>query len=864
MRAAKEMWIENVLKNEITVYAHYLQGKEPETIEAHTGLCLAYYERLLNEKCLTECVDALSEICVEDDSRIMKDALQIMLEGVIGLHDTGKINPAFQRKCMEHSYENIKDLQCVHDTDHSLLSAYIYLDYFCAYVEKLSGPDKLQKRKLRAMVFINAYIISRHHGDLAQIDKFLEQCNEGGELYWIADYFKNSEQPFYQGPFCFKECTTDKIVTSWKNFKKGGTRKKHIALYFYCRFVYSLLVTCDYYATTEYMTGYKTRYFGENRQKEELIQLYENSKLTQMIREYGKTADYEGGTTCQSVRYSDSLKSLNGLRSELFLEAEKVWQKNKNARLFFLEAPTGSGKSNTALNLSFQMLQDGAERLYYIYPFNTLVEQNKMSLEKIFGQDESVFSRIAVVNSLTPIKNMDSNKYQENEDRSLYYQKALLDRQFLNYPLVISTHVTLFQTMFGAGRTSLFGFLQLAHSVIVLDEIQSYRNEIWSEIICFLQVLAEVMDCRVIIMSATLPNLEYLTGQTGQVVRLIENREKYFYNPLFQNRVELSYELLGQKISKEQLFLHIFGHVEEKQNVLVEFIKKESAYNFYQYLCENTETSMKIRLLTGDDNQVDREKILKEIKDNQGAGIILVSTQVIEAGVDIDMDIGYKDISKLDSEEQFLGRINRSYKDPQVRGMVYFFDMDSANMIYRNDIRISRELTLEDEYMREILKNKNFDAYYEPVMQALKQKKNEQTTSEGLEYFFDNQVAAGDFPAVQKRMQLIEEDQWHMSVYLSRVIELPDGQRLDGDICWSEYKELLQNQTMDYAEKQVKLSAARSKINYFIYQIKQNSNLVYNDFLGELIKIDNGEEFFENGKLNRKKLEEAGGMFIDF
>lgn len=863
MEATKKTWIENLLKDKITVYAHYLQGKETETLQEHIGLCLKYFERLLNEKCLRKCVDAMAEVCVGDDSQIMKDVMHTMLEGVIELHDAGKINPAFQRTCMKHPYENIKDLQCVRGTDHSLLSAYIYLDCFYAYIENTSDLDKQQKRKLKAMAVINAYIISRHHGDLTQIDKFLEQCNEGGELYWIAEYFKNSEQPFYQGPFYFSEHTTDKAVTSWRNFRKNETRKKQIALYFYCRFVYSLLVSCDYYATTEYMTGYEIKYFGENHQKEKLIQLYENNKLTQLIREYGKKADGESGAKCQPSECTDSLQNLNGLRSELFLEAERTWQKNKDGRLFFLEAPTGSGKSNTALNLSFQMLQDGAERLYYIYPFNTLVEQNKMSLEKIFGQDESVFSKIAVVNSITPIKNMDRNAYQEKEDSSIYYQEALLDRQFLNYPLVISTHVTLFQTLFGAGRTSLFGFLQLAHSVIVLDEIQSYRNEIWSEIICFLQVLVELMDCRVIIMSATLPDLEYLTEQTGQVVRLIKNRIKYFCNPLFQNRVELSYELLGYKISKEQLFVHIFEHVKENQNVLIEFIKKESAYSFYQYLCDNTETSMKIRLLTGDDNQVDREKILREIKDNQGTGIILVSTQVIEAGVDIDMDIGYKDISKLDSEEQFLGRINRSYKDPKVRGMVYFFDMDPVKLIYRKDIRISRELTLENEHMREILKNKDFDAYYKPVMQALKQKRNEQTTSEGLEYFFDNQVA-GDFPAVEKRMQLIEEDQWHMSVYLSRVIELPDGQHLDGDICWSEYKELLQNQTMEYAEKQVKLSAARSKINYFIYQIKKNSNLVYNDFLGELVKIDHGEKFFENGKLNRKKLEEAGGMFIDF
>ena len=69
---------------------------------------------------------------------------------------------------------------------------------------------------------------------------------------------------------------------------------------------------------------------------------------------------------------------------------------------------------------------------------------------------------------------------------------------------------------------------------------------------------------------------------------------------------------------------------------------------------------MQIKCLTGDDSLYEREKVLKPIMENSLMGVILVATQVIEAGVDIDMDIGYKNISKLDSEEQFFGRINRS------------------------------------------------------------------------------------------------------------------------------------------------------------------------------------------------------------
>ena len=82
--------------------------------------------------------------------------------------------------------------------------------------------------------------------------------------------------------------------------------------------------------------------------------------------------------------------------------------------------------------------------------------------------------------------------------------------------------------MFGTEREAIFGFHQLVGSVIVLDEIQSYRNQIWSEIINFLTVMAKLMQIKVVIMSATLPDLEYLTDGKKDVIRLIKNRNKYF------------------------------------------------------------------------------------------------------------------------------------------------------------------------------------------------------------------------------------------------------------------------------------------------------------------------------------------------
>lgn len=171
-------------------------------------------------------------------------------------------------------------------------------------------------------------------------------------------------------------------------------------------------------------------------------------------------------------------------------------------------------------------------------------------------------------------------------------------------------------------------------------------------------------------------------------------------------------------------------------------------------LLESKDITVDVKCLTGDDSLIEREKILKPIKLGKTSGLILVATQVIEAGVDIDMDIGYKNISLLDSEEQFLGRINRSCNNS---GDVYFFDLDSYKLLYREDFRNSESLTLKSDEMRMILSHKDFPQYYHRVMKTMKNNRNESTDENGLDCFFNEFVYKLNFPLISERMKLIDE-----------------------------------------------------------------------------------------------------------
>lgn len=412
--------------------------------------------------------------------------------------------------------------------------------------------------------------------------------------------------------------------------------------------------------------------------------------------------------------------------------------------------------------------------------------------------------------------------------------------------------------MFGDRKEDAFGFHQLCNSVIVLDEIQSYDNRIWGKMITFLKGFVELLNIKIIIMSATLPNLELLTDNTAGAVKLIADRNKYFRHNMFAKRVEVDYSLLDEDITIEELVQYIVDNDENTgKKVLIEFIKKKSAEDFYRLLQDVTDRQ--IFLMTGDSSIQERKDMIDKI--NNMSDVVLVATQVIEAGVDIDMDIGYKDISRLDSEEQFMGRINRSGKKT---GKVYFYNLDKAKNIYRNDTRVDTDKTLESSDIREYLNTKDFFKYYENVILPVLLKSQEKITDDNIKHFFKEKVGKLNYPYVCEKMKLIEDGRKLISVYFARSIQAGDNV-IDGADVWNEYKELIENPDLSYSERTVRIHDVRSRMNMFIYQFKEDikSNIEWNEQIGDIYYIEDGEDYFDdNGVLKKEMIVIADELFI--
>lgn len=847
--------IEDIIVKPELFYAHCDRdnGKKPELLKEHVDRCYHYFEELWEHKNFKAIFENFQKELAPELSDEGIKLFYSLIVNVIIFHDYGKINPRFQSIKMKNTLKKWTAIDCLDGTKHSILSVAIYFDYFYEKIQE-SPLSKDEKNVIHVFMLSNAYVISRHHGNLSGFEAFLGEFQQNQQL---ADIFSCMNQgdfaEVYYGPFCKKGLHSVNMPMQNKRKYDSFSEKQslQLGLYAYIRFLFSVLVSCDYYATSEYDNGIEMSAFGTIENTEFATQ-YEQSERVKQIRRLNPES-------CV-----DDKKDINILRNRMFYEAEQTLLENKDANVAFAEAPTGAGKSNLAMNCSLKLLDKNINKIFYVYPFNTLVEQNYDTLEKIYGQTD-IFKSIAVINSITPIPLNGTRKFWENldkEENEKFYQKALLDRQFLNYPFILTTHVNLFQIMFGCEREAAISFYQLAGSVVVLDEIQSYKNVLWTEIMMFLQCYSRLLNMKIIIMSATLPKLDMLTGNHEKVVNLIENPEKYFQDARFKKRVALSYELLypDKKTEIEELYAHVLGQAQKGKKILMEFITKTSAEKFYHMLTESGREDLQIFCMTGDDNQIDRKRILREMDTvDEDKAVILVATQVVEAGIDIDMDIGYKDISKLDSEEQFIGRINRNFKR---KGVVYFFDMDNESGIYKEDYRVDTVYTLRKDEMKQLLADKNFGKYYDYILKGIRKYRNDRKNENGIEAFVDN-VKKLDFVWISQKMKLIDKnDDWKMSVYFAREITTDTGEIIDGKQVWERYRELLSDMTMNYAKKQILLSEVKSKMSYFIYQIKIDNSLDYNDRIGELYLIEDAEQYFENGRLNTDKFYSQGNLFV--
>ncbi|CAA6825103.1 MAG: CRISPR-associated helicase Cas3 [uncultured Sulfurovum sp.] len=785
------------------ILAHTSKGVPSETLIEHSNLTLEYLQKIIDDKKLDELIDNLI-LTIDEEYKIL---IKEMFVGAIYLHDLGKKNPYFQAHKMDNNlfeaYQNASG-----SSEHSYGSSTQYLEYYKEIISKVEM--RVKRDKLKFILYGFSYAISKHHGKLSLFEDYREE----------------------------------ELVSSFRHLKKF--KIEPFNFYILNKLLFSLLVSSDYYATTAYMAGLATTHFGSitDDKKQKIIDAFENDKIIKAIR-------------------ANEVKGINILRSQMFLEAEQNLLEHLDKHIFYLEAPTGSGKTLTSINLAMTFLKkdEQVNKIFYIFPFNTLVEQTRGVFEEIFKDTLN----IEVINAITPIKET-SDAEQEKVESD--YQKSYMNRLFFHNELIISTHIAFFNILFGTSKEDNFPLWQLANSVIILDEIQSYDNNLWSYMTKFFAIYAKALNIKIIIMSATLPKLDELIEHDNTLfVDLINDRAKYFEDDYFKNRVEIDYSLLEHKsIAFDDLKEKLLEESSSYNKILFEFIKKQSARAFYTLIKEDEAfNDFEVHELSGDDNKAFRQKVINRTKAD--IKIIVIATQVIEAGVDIDMDLGFKDISILDSEEQFMGRVNRSCKKLHLNPKVYFFDRDEERKIYKKDNRL--EFNLKNEKYREVLKSKDFTPFYDAVLNKLR--RNDQNIEQGvLENFeaFEVFVQKLNYREIQDKMQLIKSQNFRLYFPFSLDIKDYDFEELknidefkdekgflDGQKVWDEFVEM--NSIEGYAKREIYRYKLNSLMQFFTFNIIKYSDKQvlphYSEAFGGYYYIQDYEAFIdEDAKFDRE------------
>lgn len=814
--------IENIISNTEKYRAHKDGHPNVETIQEHSELVLKYAKEIINEQKIDLVLDNLT-MHISGDNKKLADFIKLLFIASIAYHDLGKINPNFQVDKMKNNQFENKDLTI--GSQHSVLSAYLFLHHFAEYINSETF-EKEEKLLLFGIVYLFCYPIAKHHSPFIGID-----IHFSNELFQELYSFLNDcgiKLPIE---------ASENILKAKEGWIKNINESKKFALFSLLKLSYSLLTACDYYATNEYMADIKADDFGilNDKLKQKIVTNFKtkqpyNKELFDGLEEFEKKPFSE--------LHDKSRSNLNFLRQKLTAEVIGNLRQNLNNPWYYIEAPTGAGKTNLSLACISELLQtdETLNKVFYVFPFTTLITQTFQGIQETIGLDNSEMIQLH--------SKAGFHKKEEQKDGLYGNEKLLyLDNLFVNYPFCVTSHVRFFEILKGNSKDTNYLHHRLCNSIVVIDELQTYNPKHWDKILFFIENYARLFNMRFIIMSATLPKIDVLSDTAkDQFVSLTPNKHQFFMNPNFAGRIEFDFSLLNikrpDKETKESYLgdLSVFmkNKADEyfckhgKARVLIEFITKNTASQFFKIIQNgHIFEGYKFFIISGDILEPQRKIIIKELKDEKYDKVLVVSTQVVEAGVDIDMDLGFKDRSLLDSDEQLAGRINRNASKEDCK--VFLFDCDSAKTIYGKDERYKHQQKDKEIYFgfKEILRNKTFDKLYEKVFEDAK--KEDWTDGGKLDAYLNN-FKLLNFQNISKEFKLIDENDSEQ-LYIPLDIEIrkefdleflkqakvltDDESEISGEKLFERYISIVSNRDSDFVLKQIELKKLTGLMSQF-------------------------------------------------
>ncbi|MBS0617296.1 MAG: CRISPR-associated helicase Cas3' [Spirochaetes bacterium] len=414
--------------------------------------------------------------------------------------------------------------------------------------------------------------------------------------------------------------------------------------------------------------------------------------------------------------------SLNALRQKILSHANE--QASLAPGFFSLTVPTGGGKTLTSLSFALKhCLKHGKERIIYAIPYTSIIEQNADVFKQIFGA-ENVFEHHSAIR---PEQESTRNRLlSENWD----------------FPLIVTTNVQLFESLFSRKTSSCRKLHNIVNSVIIFDEVQTLPLQFLQPVITCLKSLVDNFGVSVVFCTATQPALKSVKSMNLRFdgidnIREIAPQPEMLFEKL--RRVEVKYP---SDMALRQTWEDIAKELQKHSQVLCIVNTRRHAYELFKLMPEETIHLSALMC------PAHRSKVIAAIKKNlaEGKPIRVVSTQLVEAGVDIDFPVVYRALSGIDNIAQAAGRCNREGKMSGLGQVFVFIPPESSppGHLYQCE---QAGLSVLQDYGDPLLPE-NYARYYEKLLW---------TKGKGLDHFnILEKMRTMQFEQIHKSFTLID------------------------------------------------------------------------------------------------------------
>ncbi len=555
---------------------------------------------------------------------------------IIGItHDFGKATSFFQR------YITSKGNYRTKKKNHSSLSA-----YFCYHL--------LAKEEKEITPLIGWFIVQRHHGNLTdfsldpetgEIARRIEKSHISLLKEQIKDIEANNLEEIKNIYRAFKvEADIEGFIhdvldeTIFDHLRRDYiidelNLKRDLGTFYKILFLYSVLLDAD-----------KLDSAGTSIPQRANLPL-------KAVESYKKDV------------FGIPKRPIDKLREQAAEQVRKLINEiDLRQHIFSLTLPTGMGKTLTGFQSALVLRKRISEtygfrpRIIYSLPFLSIIEQNHDVLNKVLRHS------LTRVSPSILLKHHYLSLGYADEEFDWNPSQALLLTEGWHSEIVITTFVQFFESLITNRNSRARKFHNMANSIIILDEVQAIPRMYWGAVKNALMILAEKYNSWIILMTATNP---LFFEPDKEIIELVKNRVEY-YGSL--DRIDYHFDFEEKTIdkSKEEI-VKVFNNEPDCDVMVVMNTIKSSKEMYLKLRADVDSDNVNCIYLSTHLLPRDRLQRIKEIKQSEGRKLI-VSTQLIEAGVDIDIDIIFRDFAPLDSIIQTAGRCNR--ENESVKGSV--------------------------------------------------------------------------------------------------------------------------------------------------------------------------------------------------